>query len=363
MTETVGAPARMSALQVRLISLGVYVAALAAYIGFIGIPKQSYMAILWLWLLTIAWDVRKPVREHLAFLRDWSLPLVLLIVYLYSRGISDDLDFVRVHITEPIDADRWLFGGTLPTEWLQAQLCGDPCIRATSPAWYDVLLTTVYYTHFFAGLSIAVYLWVRNRPEWIRYMRRYVTLNFVALVIYILYPMAPPWMASRDGYLTDDISRITGRGWWELGRGPSGTSINSGSSSTHDSFSAVGNQVAAMPSLHAGISILVACYLISRLTSPWRWLMVLYPVAMSFMLVYYAEHYVVDIIAGGLCVALVMIGWTAWERRRDQRVLADDLEVEPRGPEGLHQPDPDRQHHLGATRGGEVAEVDDVGVT
>ncbi len=352
-----GGRANPTAIRVRLLSLGVYVGALAAYIALIGIPKQSYMAILWLWLLSIAWDVRKPVREHLAFVRDWSIPVALLIVYLYSRGISDDLGFASVHVTEPIDADRWLFAGTLPTEWLQAHLCGDPCIRATSPAWYDVALTTVYYTHFFAGLSIAVYLWVRNRPEWIRYMRRYVTLNFVALVIYIVYPMAPPWMASRDGYLTGDISRITGRGWWEFGRGG-----GKGGGSAHDSFSAVGNQVAAMPSLHAGISILVACYLISRLTSPWRWLMVLYPVAMSFMLVYYAEHYVVDIIAGGLCVALVMIGWTAWERRRGQRPLADDREVEPRGPEGLHQPDPDRQHHLGATRGGEVAEVDDVGV-
>ena len=59
-----------------------------------------------------------------------------------------------------------------------------------------------------------------------------------------------------------------------------------------------------MPSLHAGLSILVATYLITRLRSPWRWLMVLYPVAMSFMLVYYAEHYVIDIIAGGVCVAV-----------------------------------------------------------
>ena len=116
--------------------------------------------------------------------------------------------------------------------------------------------------------------------------------------------MAPPWMASRDGYLTDGISRITGRGWWEFGRG------GSGGGGGHQSFSAVGNQVAAMPSLHAGISILVAVWAITRLRSSWRWLMVLYPAAMSFMLVYYAEHYVVDIIAGGICVAIVLVGWS-----------------------------------------------------
>jgi hypothetical protein len=310
-TETVDVDVRQTSISVRLGSLAVYAAAIATYTALVGLPKQSWAAVAWLWLATIAWDVRKPVLQHLTFLRDWWMPMALLMIYLYSRGISDDLGFVNVHVTAPIDADRWLFGGTLPTEWLQANLCGVPCERASQPAWYDVALTTVYYSHFFAALSIAAYLWMRDRPEWIRYMRRYLTLTFTALVIYIVYPMAPPWMASRDGFITEDISRITGRGWFDFGK--------SGGGGAHQQFSAVGNQVAAMPSLHAGLAILVAAYLIGRLRSPWRWLMVLYPIAMSFMLVYYAEHYVVDIIAGGICVAAVMLGWSAWERRRHQR--------------------------------------------
>lgn len=304
--------ARHSSLAARVVALVAYVGALAAYVAVVGLPKQSWVAILWLWLLTIAWDVRKPVREHRAFLRDWAPAVALLLVYLYSRGISDDLGLGSVHVTAPIEADRWLFGGTLPTEWLQAHLCGVPCRRTSAPAWYDVLLTTVYYSHFFVALTIATVLWMRDRPEWVRYMRRYLSLSFLALAIYIAYPMAPPWMASRDGYLTDDISRITGRGWWDLGH-----SGSSGGGGTHQSISAVGNQVAAMPSLHAGIAILVAAWAIPRLPVRWRWPMALYPVAMSFMLVYYAEHYVVDILAGAVLAALVMVGCGLWERRRD----------------------------------------------
>jgi O-acetylserine/cysteine efflux transporter len=40
--------------------------------------------------------------------------------------------------------------------------------------------------------------------------------------------------------------------------------------------------------------------------------------------------------------------------------LSDHLEVERRRPQGAHQPQPDRQHHLGGARGAEVAEVDHV---
>ena len=71
-----------------------------------------------------------------------------------------------------------------------------------------------------------------------------------------------------------------------------------------------------MPSLHAGIAFLVAAYAIIRLRSWWRWLLVLYPVAMGVALVYYAEHYVVDVLAGWLVAVLVLVGCAWWDRVR-----------------------------------------------
>ena len=58
------------------------------------------------------------------------------------------------------------------------------------------------------------------------------------------------------------------------------------------------------PRCTRGWAIFVAWYGIRRLRTGLRWLLLLYPLAMSFVVVYYAEHYVVDIIAGGLCVAV-----------------------------------------------------------
>jgi hypothetical protein len=310
--------------EVRILGIVGFVVALVAYTYFFGLPKQTVEVVGWIWLGTMAWDVRRPAAEHLVFLRDWWPPFLVLTLYLYSRGLSDDLGIFSVHVTEPIKADKWLFGGHLPTQYLQAHLCGVPCEKSTPPAWYDVVLTTVYYSHFFAAIGIAAYLWKRSRPDWVRYMRRYLSVISIGVVCYVVYPMAPPWMAARDGYITSDIARITGRGWFDLGS-------SSGHATAQQHISAVGYQVAAMPSLHVALSVLVAWWGISRLRTGWRWLLVLYPLAMAFMLVYYGEHYVVDGIAGFLLVAVVMAAWAAVERRLSERARGEEPTLESAG--------------------------------
>lgn len=309
----------------RVVGMGVFLAGLLAYMEVRGLPRQGYQVVIILWMATVAWDVRRPVREHLAFLKDWWPPFAVLLVYLYSRGVSDDLGLFEVSFTWPIEADRWLFGGTLPTEFLQQHLCADPCRQSLPPRWYDVALTTVYYSHFFAALAIGALLWKRNRDEWIYYMRRYLAIISLSVVCYILYPMAPPWMAARDGYLSDDVARITGRGWFDLT--PSTRSVTPATGveteTAQQQVANIGNQVAAMPSLHSALAIFIAWWVLTRFRSPWRWTVLLYPASMLFSLVYYAEHYVVDEIAGGLLVAVVMVGWAWWDRRRAKaRALA-----------------------------------------
>jgi membrane-associated phospholipid phosphatase len=284
-------------------ALAAYAIALAVWIVLIGVPTDPYQMFGWLWLATIVWNIQAPVRSHLAFGRDWWLIFAGLILYLYSRGMSDNLLPVSVHWTFPIRFDEWLGRGEIPTARLQDAWCAAPCTSSTDPRWYDAVLTTVYFSHFVTGLTIAVVLWLRNREAWIPWMRRYLVINFAALVIYIVYPMAPPWLASKEGYIPEHIPRLTGRGWDDLGLG-----------GFHILLAKVGNPVAAMPSLHGGLAMLVAIYAISRLRSPWRWLLVAYPLLMGVALVYAGEHYVIDILAGWLLAAVVMLGCSWWER-------------------------------------------------
>lgn len=290
-----------------------YAVALLLWSWFVGIPNDPAGVILWIWLATIAWYVDDPERRWRSFWRDWWLPLLLLVVYWLVRGLADEIG-IAPHYSMPIRVDEWLStlfggGGTVPTVWLQHEWCGDPCVRTLPPRWYDVLLTTVYATHFLVALTLAGVLWVRDRAEWVRWLRRYITLLFSGLAIYVIYPMAPPWMAARDGYLAE-VHRVTRRGWSELTVG--GIDLHRQTMVMWG----MGNKVAAMPSLHAGIAFLVAFWFISRLRSPYRWLLLLYPLAMTLALTYFAEHYVVDALAGAVLAAVVMVGVARWERKR-----------------------------------------------
>ena len=83
------------------------------------------------------------------------------------------------------------------------------------------------------------------------------------------------------------------------------------------------NLVAAVPSLHAAFTMLVALFLWDRV--PWRWarpLLLLYPAAMAVTLMATGEHYFFDVLAGWLYAGTVMVAWSAWERRRAGRAIA-----------------------------------------
>jgi hypothetical protein len=294
---------------------------------FIGLPADPPAVFLWLWAATVAWNIAAPAREQLAFPRDWWPILALLLAYGYSRGIADNLG-ATVHVTTPIRFDEWLGGGTLPTAWMQQHLCGTPCTGDQPAHWYDLIASTVYFSHFVVPLGLAAALWVRNRSHWAAYMRRLITLDAAALAIYIVYPMAPPWWASEHGYYQSrTLGRITHDGWEVLGLNTAKTWLIDG-----ERFS---NPVAAMPSLHLATSLLIAMMGIRWLQSRWRWLLLTYPVAMGVTLVYCAEHYIMDLLAGVVLAVIVLAvmahaeSW--WERRPDggpgSRTLTTDADA------------------------------------
>lgn len=276
-----------------------------------GWPDDYVSIFAWLWLLSVAWRIEAPPVTHLAFIRDWWIPLVLLMFYFYSREFADDLG-IPVYYQYAIDFDVWFGGGDTPSARLQELLCGSPCQPSGVAHWYDRVFIIVWMSHFTVGLTMAVIFWFRSRPAFVMWMRRYLMINFAALICYVLIPTAPPWMASMEGRLPTEVVRLGAKAW--VGPKPEGVG-------DPDPSSWAGNAVAAMPSLHTGVAVLVAAYAILQLSSRWRWLLILYPLTMAFALVYLGEHYVADVLGGVVLAVAVLVGCSRWESWRQRRRL------------------------------------------
>jgi membrane-associated phospholipid phosphatase len=89
------------------------------------------------------------------------------------------------------------------------------------------------------------------------------------------------------------------------------------------------DNVAAVPSLHVGGTVLFVLFMWSRVNRWWRPLLAFYPFLMMFSLAYGAEHYVSDGIAGALAAGFVHWAAGRIERRRSARRGPDILEAPP----------------------------------
>lgn len=277
-----------------------YLVLLAVVIMEFGVPTDRIYQALWIMAGIAAYTPDRPWREHLRILLDWVPLIAALVVYDHSRGIADTLG-MPVRVREPAVVEDWLFNGALPTVWLQQRLMPED-----GHPWWTVLTGVVYMSHFVLPWLVAAVFYVRSRQRWSRYMHRILLLSYLGLLTYILLPAAPPWYAAREGVLAAEVHRVNGFGFVL-------SSVDVGG----EWLEAQGNPVAALPSLHAAFSLLVTVTL-WPFAKRWWWraVLVVFPVAMAFTLVYGGEHYVVDVLLGWIYVVVTVVIARSWERRR-----------------------------------------------
>jgi membrane-associated phospholipid phosphatase len=275
-----------------------YLTALVLIVVFVGVPTDRFSLFL---IILAGLGITCLGRGWRAFGRvivDWLPFTIVLIVYDESRGLAKAVG-LPLHEADIANVDRWMFG-TVPTVWLQ-----DHFLAPGSPHWYDAVATLVYISHFLATPTVAAVLWLRDRQSWLEFVRRVIALSILGLITYTLFPAAPPWYAARDGVI-DPVIRASSRGWLWLHVNHAGNLLSEGQ--------AAANPVAAMPSLHTAFATIIALYIAARLPNPWRWLAVLYPIAMGLALVYLGEHYVIDVIAGVVYALATHWAISRWER-------------------------------------------------
>jgi membrane-associated phospholipid phosphatase len=274
--------------------LVVLAAGLGAGIGVFGLALTSDR------YLIVLLPAALVLRRGKVYLRDFGTFAALLFAYSELRGLAHVLRPDPFY-TPQLNLDKWLFAGHVPTVELQRWWW------TGSIHWWDSVLINVAQLHFAVPPLLAFLLWIKRRALFFRFASAMLTLSFAAALTFLVFPAAPPWAAGRT-LLTPTVTQINSGTWKSV------------SSSFSLSKLIEGNPYAAIPSLHAGYSML--CFLFVAGLA-WRtrrrWLVVvpaaLYPLALSFARVYTGDHYVVDLLAGYLyaAAAYFAVGWY-WRR-------------------------------------------------
>ncbi len=285
---------------VRRCGLVIYAAVLVVWSATYGVPVQRELVIAWVCGALVCVSIGREPRQLLQLIIDWLPIVAILFVYDLTRGAADSLG-IDAHVHPMIDFDRFVFFGQTPTEWLQARIHEPGVVGA-----WDVGFTLVYTSYFIVPFVLAGVLWARERPAFVAFTRRLITLALCGLATYILFPATPPWMAAEMGLL-ENVHRTTADGWQVLGVGTAGL-FSKGQGSV--------NLVAAVPSLHSALTALVAMFLWRRVGPAIRPLLVLYPLAMGLTLIATGEHYLFDVALGWLYAGAVMAAWGWWESLR-----------------------------------------------
>jgi membrane-associated phospholipid phosphatase len=280
----------------RIVFLVVYLAAFVVTTALWGFPASRDRVLVWVLAGLVIAAVGRP--HALARLAIDFLPVIaFLYAYDLLRGAADGL-FDHVYTLPQLRVDEWLFGGTAPTVGLQQALW-----TPGHPHVWDYLAFVVYLTYFLAPITVAAVLWRKAPQAFYRYVSLWIGLSFAALATYALYPASPPWLASRE-HLQPHVARITP--FMSRRLGVDLTRIMGSQQFV--------NKVAAVPSLHAATALLISLFFWSR-TTRWRWLLVLYPLAMGASLVYLGEHYASDVLLGWLyAVVVFFVGNRLYDR-------------------------------------------------
>lgn len=232
----------------------------------------------------------------------WALYIGAFAIFSVARSFADETG-IPIHVDDLIVAEKTLTFGTVPTVWLQDQMFDPARI-----GWVDRATTYIHWSYFVLPHIFAAHLFLGQRQLFERYVLLFVGVLSVGLLIYFIFPAAPPWVASLTGSLDPTHKVVT-----EVG-----SEFNVNLYARFESSIRSSNPVAAMPSIHMAISVLVML-MAFHLNRVLGGIASLYAGAMGFSLVYLGEHYVLDIVAGVLVTVGVYVALALWFQRRDRR--------------------------------------------
>ncbi|HXK34611.1 MAG TPA: phosphatase PAP2 family protein [Dehalococcoidia bacterium] len=227
--------------------------------------------------------------EPLKFAREVLIVVVAYFAYFLVRGLTEGSeDSALENAGLLIDLERSL--GIL---W--------------EPAWQETIIDShrlvtfanwaYIWGHWPIIAIVAAWLYLHRRQTYFLYRNAFIISGGIGLVIFALFPVAPPRLTDLD--VVDTVTSYSKA--YRVLQPP-----------------ALVNQYAAVPSLHFGWNLLVAIAVASSWRNVLAWsFAVIMPVVMFFAVVLTANHYILDAVAGAVvALAGLLIAWAMRNRMR-----------------------------------------------
>jgi len=228
--------------------------------------------------------------------RKVLLCLVFFILYwlLYdSSRIYPNYLVNPVHIAEPYELEKAWFGISTP----QGVLTPNEFFQTHTHPFLDVLSAVFYLMWVPVPVGFAVWLYFKDRFLLLEFSFAFFLLNAIGLLIYYLYPAAPPWYVEEYGFAENfDI----------LGQAAGLANVDAllGVDFFKNMYEKNANVFAAIPSLHSAFPLITLLY---GWKKGLRWGNVFFFVVclgIWFAAVYTRHHYILDVLLGILCAVL-----------------------------------------------------------
>lgn len=220
------------------------------------------------------------VKRARNFIFDWLPFLFVLISYDFLRGLVGIL-IPQIHYREMINLDL-LLSNPIPAVILQQTF-----FHPNNLSWYDFAATFLYFLHFILPVGFGFLLWIYKKSYFREFVTGFTILSYAILITYIIFPAAPPWMATNHGYITG-VSKIMDETLVALlGRLDFTTAYHNLNP----------NPIASVPSMHAAYPFLILLFSLHFFGKKALFFLP-YVLAIWFAIIYLGEHYVTDIILG-----------------------------------------------------------------
>lgn len=231
---------------------------------------------------------------HSSALELVAMGMLALAYNVIRADQGGDVALAFEHSGELVALEGWLFDHLeVP---LNSWTMGVPLVAVPACYFYAVMHYVATPTVLF--LSWKVGGWKYRRGYW-----SLVLASAVALVVYMIYPVAPPRLVPGDG-VADVMRAYAEFGWWgDAASAPRGIGDAT-------------NQYAALPSLHCGWAVWCALQMWDFRGWWWRLLAVFYPSAQAFIVIATGNHYLVDVLLGCGLVLATHFALDAFGKRR-----------------------------------------------